>query len=143
MQFEQLAALAAFGGFFRGGEFALGQRDAALHGDDLDGFGKADIFDLPDEGEDVSRCVGNRSSGRTGGAACTEKEGGFLFVEGAEAGVVLRAGLFRRTYSPMILTMSACCFTVWAKLSDTAGDFESTAHDNVAQVDQTARDRSA
>ena len=91
MEFEQLAAKTGAGGFFRGGEFALGEGDAAFAGDDADGFGEADVFNFADEAEDVARdsaaeTVVELADGVDG------EGGGFFFVEGAEAGVVLRAG---------------------------------------------------
>ncbi len=88
---DELAAEAGFAGFFGGGEFALGEGDAALGGDCADGLGEADVFELLDEGEDVAffmaaEAVEVAVAGVDGEAA------GFFFVEGAEAGVVLGTG---------------------------------------------------
>ncbi len=55
------------------------------------GFGEADVFHLLDEGEDVAGLVAAEAVVEL--AAGVDGEGGGLFfVEGAEAGVVLRAG---------------------------------------------------
>src|SRR5208282_5430060 len=57
VQLEQLAALAALMRFFGRGEFPFGQSDAALLGDEFNGFQEADILDLLHEGENVARFV--------------------------------------------------------------------------------------
>ena len=57
VELEELAALAALGGFFGRGEFALGQRDAGFCATAADGFREADVFDFLDEGEDVAVLV--------------------------------------------------------------------------------------
>ena len=92
MDVDELAAQAGFAGFFGGAELALGQRDAALGGDDADGFGEADVLHLHDEGEDVALFVAAEAVEVAVGGVDGEAAGLF-FVEGAEAGVVLRAGL--------------------------------------------------
>jgi hypothetical protein len=88
---DELAADAGFAGLFGGAEFALGERDSALGGHDANGLGKADVFQLHDEGEDVAFLVAAEAvevvmRGVYGERAC------LFFVEGAEAGVVLGAG---------------------------------------------------
>ena len=88
---DELAAQAGFVGFFGGAELALGQRDAALGGDDADGFGEADVLHLHDEGEDVALFVAAEAVEVAVGGVDGEGAGLF-FVEGAEAGVVLGAG---------------------------------------------------
>ena len=57
MEVEEFGALAVFGGFFRGGEVALGEGDAAFLSDGADGFGEAEVLDFLDEVEDVSMLV--------------------------------------------------------------------------------------
>ena len=54
VQVEQLAAEAGFTGLFRRGEFALGESDATLLGDDANGFREGERLHLHDEGEDVA-----------------------------------------------------------------------------------------
>ena len=91
MDVDELAAEAGFAGFFGRAEFALGERDAALGGDDADGFGEADVFHLHDEGEDVAFFVAAEAVEVAVGGVDGEAAGLF-FVEGAEAGVVLGSG---------------------------------------------------
>ena len=92
MEFKEAGAEAGLGGFFGGGEFALGQRDAALLGNDPHRFGKADVFDLAHEGEDVAGGLAAEAVIELAGGV--DVEGGCLFVvERAEAAVVLGAGL--------------------------------------------------
>ncbi len=91
VEFEELGTQAGSGGFFRRGELALGQGDAAFLGDDADGLREADVLDFADEAEDVAgglaaEAVVELAHGVDG------EGGGFFLVEGAEAGVVLRAG---------------------------------------------------
>jgi hypothetical protein len=89
---DELAAEAGFAGFFGGGELALGQGDAALGGDCADGLREADVFEFLYEGEDVAFFVAAEAVEVS--VCCVDGEGaGFFFVEGAEAGVVLGAGL--------------------------------------------------
>src|SRR5271156_5432754 len=91
MQLDEFGALAALGGFLRRGEFAFRQRDAAFDGYGFYGFRKGDVFDFLDEGEDVSGLVTAKAVVEL--ASHIDREGWALFrVEGAEAGVVLRAG---------------------------------------------------
>jgi len=93
VEVEEFGALAVFGGFFRGGEVAFGERNAAFLGDGADGFRKAEVVDFLEEGEDVSMLVAAEAVEVL--AADVDAEGGrFFFVEGAEAGVVLGAGFF-------------------------------------------------
>ncbi len=47
--------------------------------------------------------------------AWTEKEGVFSEWKGQSPEKFWASAYLRRTYSPMILTMSACCLTFWAK----------------------------
>ncbi len=91
VQFEQLAALAGFGGFFGRGELALGQRDAGLLRDDAHGFREADVLNFLHEAEDVAGDLAAEAVVEL--AHRVDGEGGrFFLVEGAEAGIVLRAG---------------------------------------------------
>jgi len=88
---DELATEAGFACLFGRAEFALGQRDAALGGDDADGLGEADVLHLHDEGEDVTFLVAAEAVEVV--VDCVDGEGAcFFFMEGAEAGVVLRAG---------------------------------------------------
>ena len=89
---DELAANAGFAGLFGGGELAFGQGDAGLGGDDADGLGEGDVFELHDEGEDVAFFVAAEAVEVAVGGVDGEGAG-LLFVEGAEAGVVLGAGL--------------------------------------------------
>ena len=92
MEFEELGALAGSGGFFGRGELALGQGDADLLRDDADGLREGDVLDFADEAEDVARSLAAEAVVEL--AHGVDGEGRrFFLVEGAEAGVVLRAGL--------------------------------------------------
>ena len=93
VEVEEFGALAVFGGFFRGGEVAFGEGNAAFLGDGADGFGEAEVFDFLDEGEDVSMLVAAEAV-EVLAADVDAEGGGFFFVEGAEAAVVLGAGFF-------------------------------------------------
>ena len=91
---EQLSAQARFFGFAGSGVTGLGQRNAELLRDHADGFREGDVFDLLDEAEDVagdaaSEAVIELARGVDG------KRRRLLAVEGAEAGIVLRAGLLQ------------------------------------------------
>ena len=91
MQIEELAAQAGFGGFFGGIELAFGQRNAAFLGYCADRFREAKVLYLTDKAEDISglpaaKAVVKLASGVDG------KGGRLLFVEGAQAGVILRPG---------------------------------------------------
>ena len=88
---DELAAKAGFAGLFGGVELALGKRDSALDGDGANGLGKADVFHLHDEGEDVALFVAAEAIEVAVGGVDGEGAGLF-FVKGAEAGVVLGAG---------------------------------------------------
>ncbi len=95
VQVEEFSAQTRLGGFLRGGVFLFGQRDAALLRHDPHGFGKADVFDLADEAEDVS--------GNAAAEAMVElahrvdgERGRFFLVEGAQAGEV-HASAFAQT----------------------------------------------
>jgi hypothetical protein len=80
-----------FGGFFGGVEFAFGERNAAFLGDGSDGFREGEVLYLADKAEDISGLAAAEAVVEL--AAGVDGEGwGFFFVEGAEAGVVLRAG---------------------------------------------------
>ena len=92
MQFEELGALAGLGGLLRGRELALGQRDASLLRDGADGLGEGEAVHLHDEGEDVALLVAAEAVVVAVGGVDGEGAGPLL-VEGAEAGVVLGAGL--------------------------------------------------
>ena len=70
----------------------LGSGMPALRGDGADGLGEADVLHLHDEGEDVAFFVAAEAVEVAVGGVDGEGAGLF-FVEGAEAGVVLRAGL--------------------------------------------------
>ena len=69
----------------------LGSGMPHFGGDDADGFGEADVLHLHDEGEDVAFFVAAEAVEVAVGGVDGEGAGFFL-VEGAEAGVVLRAG---------------------------------------------------
>ena len=92
VEFEEFGALAGSGGFFGGRELAFGEGNADLLSNDADGFGEADVLDFGDEAEDVARGLAAEAVVEL--ADGVDGEGGRLFlVEGAETGVVLRAGL--------------------------------------------------
>src|SRR5260370_1306543 len=78
--------------FFGGVELALREGYAGFGGDDADGFGEADVLELHDEGEDVTFFVAAEAV-EVAVVGIDGKAAGFFFVEGAEAGVVLRSGL--------------------------------------------------
>jgi hypothetical protein len=94
VKLDEPAALTVLGGFFGRGEIAFGKRDAALLRDDFDGFRKADVFDLLDEGEDVSGLTATEAVKELAGGVNGER-GRFFAVEGAEAAVVLGSGFFQ------------------------------------------------
>ena len=89
---DQLAPNAGLAGLFGGGELAFRERDAGFGGDDADGFGEGDVLELHDEGEDVAFFMAAEAVEVAVGGVDGEGAG-LLFVEGAEAGVVLGAGL--------------------------------------------------
>ena len=64
--------------------------------DDADGFREADVLDFGNEGEDVSRSLATEAMEELADGVDGERWGFFL-VEGAESGVVLRAG-FAQAY---------------------------------------------
>jgi hypothetical protein len=95
VQFEQLAALAALLRFLRLGKLPFGKSDAALLGDDFNGFGEADIVDLLHEGKNVARLVAAKAMVEL--AHRMHREGRGLFaVKGAKTGVVLGSGFLQR-----------------------------------------------
>lgn len=90
MEFEELAALAVLLGFFGRGEFAFGEGDARFLRDGANRLGETDVLDFLDEGEDVAVLVAAEAIEEL--AAGVNAEGrSLLFMEGAEAGVVLGA----------------------------------------------------
>ena len=92
MQIQELSALACFGGLFRRGKLSLGQRDPALLRDDPHCFGETDVLDFADKAEHVARHAAAKAVIEL--ADRMDGEGRRLFfMEGAKAGVVLRAGL--------------------------------------------------
>ena len=72
----------------------LGQRDAQLLRDHADGFGERNVFDLLDEAEDVAGDAAAEAVIELARGVDGERRR-LLAVEGAEAGVVLRAGLLQ------------------------------------------------
>ena len=121
MQLEQFAALAILLGLFRGGKFPLRQRNARLLSHDFNGFGKADVLHLLHEGENVARLVAAEAIVELTHRVHGEGRG-FLAVERTQSGEFCPPDFFSVMYSPMMRTMSACCFTSWAK-SDATGLF--------------------
>ena len=92
VQVDQLPPGARFRRLRRRGELALGQGNAGLGGDRADGFREGDHVHLHDKGEDVALLVTAEAVEVAVGGIDGETAGFFL-VEGAEAGIVLRAGL--------------------------------------------------
>ena len=91
MKVEEEAAGTGLASFLRGVELDLGGGNAELLGDGADRFREGYVFDLLDEGEDVSRdsaaeAVEELAAGVDG------KRGRLLAVEGTESRVVLRPG---------------------------------------------------
>ena len=70
---------------------ALGSGDAELLGDGADGFGKGDVLDLLDKAEDVAGDSAAEAVEELARGVDGERRRLFA-VEGAQAGVVLRAG---------------------------------------------------
>ena len=94
MDFEQDSAQPGFFCLDRAAVIDFGQRDAQLLGDGPYGLGKRDVFNLLNEAEDIT--------GRSTTEAVIELARGvnrerrsLLVVEGAKAGIILRAGLFQ------------------------------------------------
>jgi hypothetical protein len=88
VEVEEFASEAGLGSFFRGGEFPLGEGNAAFLGDDFDGFWKADIFNFADEAEDISGGLAAEAVVELFDGLNAEGAGFFL-VKRAEAGVPL------------------------------------------------------
>ena len=95
MQLEQFAPLPVLLRLFRGGEFPLGQGDAAFLGHDFYRFRKAGILNLLHKGEDISRLIATETmvelAHRVHG-----KGRRFLPVKRTKAGIVLRSGFLQR-----------------------------------------------
>ena len=89
---DELTTKAGFAGLFRRAELALGQRDAALGGDDTNSLGETDVLELHDEGEDVALLVAAEAV-EVAVVGVDRERTGLLFVKRTEPGVVLRAGL--------------------------------------------------
>jgi len=96
---EDLTAQTGFAGLLGGAELSLGERNAAFDGDRVDGFREAEVLHLHDEGEDIAFFVAAEAIEVAVGGVDGEGAG-FFFVEGAEAGEVLRAGFFEADVFP-------------------------------------------
>ncbi len=92
MDLEQRSAQSRVFCFLRAAELHFRQRDAKFLRDKADRFGEGDVFDLLDEGEDVTRDAASEAVKElTGGV---HGEGWrFFVVERAESGKILRTRL--------------------------------------------------
>ena len=75
-------------------EAGLRHSDAELLGHRADGFREGDVLDFLDEGEDVAGDAASEAVEELAGGVHRERRG-LLAVEGAESGIVLRAGLLQ------------------------------------------------
>ena len=91
VDFDQAAALLGLPRLLGRGVGDLGHRDAELLGHHAHGFGEGDVLDLLHEAEDIASGIAAEAVKELVAGVHRERRGLFL-MEGAQPGLVLRAG---------------------------------------------------